>query len=97
MSMITENTIVVRTKDIDKMKQAFYDLGAAKEVKFGDADCILCDAKGIFEVCSKLFAIEENCVIAGNPAKIVKRNLEWNRMRPNDYVKKTFGQRDSVL
>ena len=41
--------------------------------------------------------IEENCVIAGNPAKIVKRNLEWNRMRPNDYVKKTFGQRDSVL
>ena len=49
--------------EFDKMKQAFYDLGAAKEVKFGDADCILCDAKGIFEVCSKLFAIEENCVI----------------------------------
>lgn len=47
----------------DKMMQAFYDLGAAKQVKFGDADCILCDAKGIFEVCSKLFAIEENCVI----------------------------------
>ena len=47
----------------DKMKQAFYDLGAAREVKFGDADCILCDAKKIFEVCEKLFAIEENCVI----------------------------------
>ncbi|MBQ8597895.1 MAG: AAC(3) family N-acetyltransferase [Lachnospiraceae bacterium] len=47
----------------DKMKQAFYDLGAAKAVKFGDADCILCDARGLFDVCSKLFAIEENCVI----------------------------------
>lgn len=47
----------------DKMKQAFYDLGAAKAVKFGDADCILCDAKKIFEVCEKLFSIEENCVI----------------------------------
>lgn len=47
----------------DKMKQAFYDLGAAREVRFGNADCILCDAKGLFEVCSKLFAIEETCVI----------------------------------
>lgn len=47
----------------DKLKQAFYDLGAAKEAKFGDADCILCDAKGIFEVCKKIFAIEETCLI----------------------------------
>lgn len=47
----------------DKMKQAFYDLGAAREARFGDAACILCDAKKIFEVCEKLFAIEENCVI----------------------------------
>ena len=47
----------------DKMMQAFYDSGAAKSVKFGDADCILCDAKKIFEICQKLFSIEENCVI----------------------------------
>ena len=47
----------------DKLKQAFYDLGAAKEAKFGDADCILCDAKGIYEVCKKIFAIEETCLI----------------------------------
>lgn len=47
----------------DKMKQAFYDLGAAKAVKFGDADCILCDAGKIFEVCKHLFAIEETCII----------------------------------
>ncbi|MBQ6696279.1 MAG: AAC(3) family N-acetyltransferase [Lachnospiraceae bacterium] len=47
----------------DKMKQAFYDLGAAKQVKFGEADCILCDARKLFEVCQKLFAIEETCII----------------------------------
>ena len=47
----------------DKMMQAFYDTGAAKSVKFGDADCILCEAKKIFDVCKKLFVIEENCVI----------------------------------
>ena len=47
----------------DKMKQAFYDLGAAKLVKFGDADCILCEARKIFEVCQKLFEIEETCII----------------------------------
>lgn len=51
------------SEEFDKMKQAFYDLGAAKSVKFGDADCILCEAKKIFAVCEKLFSIEENCVI----------------------------------
>ena len=45
------------------MKQAFYDLGAAKAVKFGDADCILCEARKIFDVCAKFFAIEETCII----------------------------------
>lgn len=49
--------------EFDKMKQAFYDLEAAKEVKFGDAACILCDAKKIFDVCYKLFSIDANCVI----------------------------------
>lgn len=47
----------------DKMTQAFYDLGAAKNVKFGDADCILCDARKLFEVCKHLFSIEETCII----------------------------------
>ena len=47
----------------DKMKQAFYDCGAARNVRFGDADCILCDANKIFEVCKRLFSIEETCII----------------------------------
>ena len=28
---------------------------------------------------------EENCVIAGNPAKIVKRNIEWSSCKPSEY------------
>ncbi len=51
------------SEEFDKLKQAFDDLGAAKPVKFGDADCILCDAKKVYEVCEKLFTIEPNCVI----------------------------------
>jgi len=51
------------SEEFDKMKQAFYDTGAAKPVKFGDAECILCDAKKIYETCVKLFSIEVNCVI----------------------------------
>lgn len=29
----------------------------------GDVECILCDAKKIYDVCEKIFGIEENCVI----------------------------------
>ena len=51
------------SEDFDKLRPAFEYLGATKNVKFGDADCILCDAKKIFEVCEKIFAKEINCVI----------------------------------
>ncbi len=47
----------------DKMRKAFEENGVAKDVKFADADCILCDAAGIFEVCKKLFTIEPDCVM----------------------------------
>ena len=30
---------------------------------------------------------EENCVIAGNPAKVVKRGVAWDRRRPKEYIK----------
>lgn len=47
----------------DKLMQAFYDCNAAKKVVFGDAECILCDAKGIFEVMKRVLAHEINCLI----------------------------------
>lgn len=46
-----------------KLEQAFYDRGAAKKVKFGDADGILCEAAAIRQVVSEVLAHEKNCLI----------------------------------
>ena len=45
-------------------------------------DCII----GIASVVTKDF-IEKNVVLAGCPAKIVKRNITWDRSRPSNYNK----------
>ena len=47
----------------DKMRLIFEKAGAAVNVRFGDAECILCDARKIFEVCQTLFSIDPDCVI----------------------------------
>lgn len=51
------------SENYDKLMQAFYDLKAAKKVKYGDADCILCDANKIYEVTGKILDKEINCLI----------------------------------
>lgn len=44
-------------------------------------NCII----GMGSVVTKSFD-EEGCIIAGNPAKIVKRNINWDRKRPKQYI-----------
>ena len=51
------------SEEYDKLAQAFYELGAAKKVKFGDADCILCEARKIYEVMENVLSHEINCLI----------------------------------
>ena len=51
------------SEEYDKLLQAYYDCGAAKKVKFGDADCILCDARGLYEVTKTVLSHEINCLI----------------------------------
>lgn len=51
------------SEEYDKLMQAYYDCGAAKLVKFGDADCILCEARGLYEVTKKVLSHEINCLI----------------------------------
>ena len=29
---------------------------------------------------------KENCVIAGNPAKVVKENIHWDKIRPQNFI-----------
>lgn len=41
-------------------------------------------------VCGKF--TEPNCVIAGNPAKIIKHNIVWNREGPNNFLKQQQGR-----
>lgn len=46
-----------------KLEQAFYDNNAAIKCKLGDAECILCDANGIFEVTKKVLFHHLNCLM----------------------------------
>lgn len=47
----------------DKMKQGYFETGAARPVRFGDAACILCDAEKMFEVTGRILKREINCFI----------------------------------
>ena len=51
------------SEEYDKLLEAFYELGAAKKVRFGDADCILCDAVKLYEVTKQVLSHEINCLI----------------------------------
>lgn len=51
------------SEDFVKLNQAFLDCGVVKEVQFGDAKCLLCDARGIFEVTRHVLAPEPECLV----------------------------------
>lgn len=44
------------SEDFVKLEQAYLDCGAARNTKFGDAKCILCDTEGIFRVTRHVLA-----------------------------------------
>lgn len=46
-----------------KMEEGYFECGAAKRVWFGDAKCILCDAKKLYEVTGRVLEKEINCFI----------------------------------
>lgn len=51
------------SEDFVKLNKAFLDCGASKEVKLADANCILCDAKRIFEVVRYVIAPDPECIV----------------------------------
>lgn len=51
------------SEDFVKLTQAYLDCGAAENVRFGDAACILCDAKRIFEVTRHVLAPDPECIV----------------------------------
>ena len=51
------------SEDFVKLNQAFLDCGVVKECKFGDADCLLCDAEGVFKVTRHVLAPDPECLV----------------------------------
>lgn len=45
----------------DKLRKAYETLSAARDVRFGDAACILCDACAIFDVTAKVYRHDREC------------------------------------
>lgn len=71
----TEKTVYMRkhynpehphiSENFVKLTQAFLDCGAAENVRFGSADCVLCDAGKIFEVTRHVLAPDPECLLTG--------------------------------
>lgn len=51
------------SEDFVKLNQIFLDSGVVKKVKFGDADSLLCDAKGMFNVVRQVIAPDLECIV----------------------------------
>ncbi len=51
------------SESFDKMLSGYEKTGAAKKVRFGDAECILCDAVKLFEVTARILKHQRNCFI----------------------------------
>lgn len=47
----------------DSMKEGYEKAGAAKTVRLGEAECILCDAAKLYEVTGRILTKEPNCFI----------------------------------
>lgn len=51
------------SESFDKMLEGYFETGAAKRVKLGNAECILCDAAMLFEVTGRILTRERHCFI----------------------------------
>lgn len=58
------------SEDFVKLNKVFLDCGVVRKVKFGDADSLLCDARGMFEVVRYVIAKEPECIVTKNVQNI---------------------------
>lgn len=54
------------SEDFVKLNQIFLDSGVVKKVKFGDADSLLCDAKGMFNIVRQVIAPDPECIVTND-------------------------------
>ena len=65
------------SEDFIKLTRALEECGAARNVKLGDANCILCDAQRTFEVIRHILAPDPECIIT-RPEILPE---EWEAMK----------------
>lgn len=65
------------SQDFVKLEQAFFDTGVAGRVRFGNADCILCDADGVFRVTRHVLAPDPECLVT-SPVIPPERWRDWS-------------------
>lgn len=83
------------SENYQKMAEAFYETGAAKDVKFGDASCILCDADRIFQITARVLRREKNSLVElpEIPREWWERpDVEENYAQVEERVKKACGR-----
>ncbi len=51
------------SETFDKYMDGYYELGAARKVTFGDAQCILCEAGKLYDATAHILKRERNCFI----------------------------------
>ena len=51
------------SEDFVKLNQIFLDRGVVRKVKFGNADSLLCDAKGMFNIVRQVIAPDPGCIV----------------------------------
>lgn len=51
------------SEDFVKLNQIFLDSGVVRKVKFGYADSLLCDAKGMFNIVRQVVAPDPECIV----------------------------------
>ena len=51
------------SEDFVKLNKIFLDRGVVRNVKFGDADSLLCDAKGMFNIVRQVIAPDPECIV----------------------------------
>lgn len=54
------------SENFDKMLQGYFDTNAAKKIRLGDAECILCDAARLYEITGRILKQNINCFIECN-------------------------------
>jgi aminoglycoside 3-N-acetyltransferase len=51
------------SEDFVKLNKIFLDRGVVRKMKFGDADSLLCDAKGMFNIVRQVIAPDPECIV----------------------------------